>query len=225
MPLLKRFYDLLHDKLSAGVDKAQDPEDKIRAVMHSITDQAPAVRQATAEPIARYTDLLSRSEAMKVKVTALEAKARGAIGKNDEAARAYATQLVDARAEAARIDAQLATAKERADQARQHYADWKEKVDAMHSQAMDALGEAERAKAQRVYNETMRTLDSTSLDSSFAEATNAVAMEARKADAEATLDEDPTAAAVKAYDNQQRTAAVDEVLKSLAASQDAATPA
>ena len=89
----------------------------------------------------------------------------------------------------------------------------------MHTQVANALSEAERAKAQRVYNETMRALDTTSLDSSFSEAANAISMQARRADAEAELDADPNAAAVRSFDKQQRDAQVDDVLKGLTATE------
>lgn len=217
MSLLRRVYDLLYDRLSATVDEAQDPEDKIRAVMHTVADQASVIRGATAGPIASYNALLVKRDALTFKINGLEVKIRTAADKNNDAARVYAGQLVDARSNLVKIEIDLAVAKTKADEARQNYVEWKEKAQQMHQQAAAALSEAERTRAQKAYNETMRDLDRTSLDSGFSEAANAIEANARRADAEAELDSDPNAEAVRDFDKAERNAEINRVLEGFTA--------
>jgi phage shock protein A len=120
---------------------------------------------------------------------------------------------VDARRELADIEGRLTAAQAKATEARDRYEDWKRKSSEIQSKALESIDTARRAEAQEQFNQVMNSIDSSALDSSLTQATEAIEDRAARADAEASLNEDPEERALRNFEKSSRNDDIDAVLK------------
>ncbi len=213
MSLLRRFYDLFFEKASAAIDAASDPEEKIRLALHELEETGPTIRAALAGPIAEETRLQKRVSENSNRVQELTGKVQAAVNAgNTEVARIRGGQLLDAQKEQSRLEGLLATAKDKANEARERFEDWKRKTSELQSKALESLDVNRRAEAQEQFNQVMVKLDTTSVDSSLNQAMNSIEDRAARADAEATLNEDPDEKILRESEKQSRQADISDLL-------------
>jgi phage shock protein A len=223
MNLIRRLYELTLQSTSAAIDRADRPEDRIRLMLHNIEENAPAIREAAARPLAQYHAAEDKVDRLTQEVAELEVKTRSAAGKNQEAARVLASQLLDRKAALQRAQEARDTCRTQADQAREQFEEWQRRTNTMKDEAFAALDESQRTGAEQQFNTVMAQFDTSDTASKFSQAKAEIDSRANQARAVRELSEDPGARAVREMERNERDSKIDDLLKSMSSQQPNAT--
>src|SRR5579872_695564 len=216
MKLFEKVLNLIYSKTADAVDRHQGPDEKIREAVRSVEEHSDDVVESLAAVVADFHLAEAACTQKQEQLKAAEANAERAVkAGNNDAAQIFGSQVLTLRRELVISQANLKTKSQMAQQAKNKYQIWQEKTEQLRQTAATAGLQSKATNGKEQMNRALQVIDESNPMSELNQALQTIKERDARAAAVTELNEDPSAAALRQFEEENHHNDVDNYLESL----------